>query len=200
MNDLSRIGILGGSFDPIHNGHLIIAQDALETFKLDRVLLIPAAQSPLKKQRTEASAASRLEMTRLAIEGEDHFEVSSIEIDRGGQSFAIDTIGQLSRAHPKSRLFWILGADQARLLDQWRDIAKIAKSVEFICLDRNGNGSGAFASIENLKMHFLAGHKMDISSSEIRTRLKKGLPVKYFLPHLVLEYIKTKGTYMAEGI
>ena len=114
-----RIGIFGGSFDPIHIGHLIIASDAAEQMKLDRVLFIPAAQAPLKSNTPEASADDRAEMMHLAIEDDPRFEVRRFEIDRGGTSFSIDTAEEIAREFPEAQLFWIIGGDQARQLGQW---------------------------------------------------------------------------------
>ena len=126
-----RIGIFGGSFDPIHIGHLIIASDAAEQMALDRVLFIPAAQAPLKPNAPEATANDRAEMTRLAIEADPRFEVRRFEIDRGGTSFSIDTAEEIAREFPEAELFWIIGGDQARQLDQWNRIDELAKLVEF---------------------------------------------------------------------
>ena len=190
-----RIGIFGGSFDPIHIGHLIIASDAAEQMKLDRVLFIPAAQAPLKSNAPEATADDRAEMTRLAIEDDSRFEVRRLEIDRGGTSFSIDTAEEIAREFPHAELFWIIGGDQARQLAQWKRIDKLAKLVEFICLERDASFVRPDNLPESVAIHPKAMRRLDISSTEARERLKSGLASKYFLPEPVFRYIKTRNLY-----
>ncbi len=195
MSDPKRIGIFGGSFDPIHHGHLLMAQDAVEECNLDRVVFIPALQSPLKSGLSSASPSDRLEMTRIAVQGDSRFTASSIEIEREGPSYSIDTIEILRNLHPNDHLFWMIGADQAEQLKDWRKMEQIARLIEFICFSRKGSEMPDSGSIENLKVHFCGKRTVEISSTEIRARLKNNLPIKYFLPGPVLDYITTKGLY-----
>ena len=190
-----RIGIFGGSFDPIHIGHLIIASDAAEQMKLDRVLFIPAAQAPLKSHTPEASADDRAEMMHLAIEDDPRFEVRRFEIDRGGTSFSIDTAEEIAREFPKAQLFWIIGGDQARQLSPWNRIDDLSKLVEFICLERDISFARPSNLPESVTIHPKAMRRLDISSTEARERLKSDRASKYFLPEPVFRYINTRNLY-----
>jgi nicotinate-nucleotide adenylyltransferase len=181
---LRRTGIFGGSFDPVHLGHLIAAQDALEGLALDRVVFVPAAQAPLREGSPGIAAPARLELLRLAIAGDPGFEVSPIEIDRGGTSYSIETARALRVLWPDDRLFWIIGGDQAARLSQWRAIEELAGIVEFIVLERPGCAYDA-PSVPGLRLHLVSAHAIQISSSDIRRRLSAGLPVHHFLPAAV---------------
>ncbi len=190
-----QIGIFGGSFDPIHIGHLIIASDAIEQMRLDRVVFVPAAQAPLKLNEPAASAEDRIEMTRQAIESNPRFELSTFEIDRGGTSYSIDTATAVATAHPDARLYWIIGGDQARLLGKWHRILELADLVEFISVERGEAFRPPEDLLPNVKIHPLATRRIDISSTEIREQIKNGAPSKYFLPEPVFLYIKSRNLY-----
>lgn len=194
MND-DRIGIFGGSFDPIHIGHLIIASDAAEQMNLDRILFIPAAQAPLKSRSPDATDDERIEMTRLAIEADSRFECRPIEIKRGGTSYSIDTAKEIAREFPNAQLFWIIGGDQALQLSQWERIEELAGLVEFICLERDASFVHPTDLPGNVTIHPKGLRRLDISSTEIRERLKNGHAIKYFLPEPVFRYIKTRNLY-----
>jgi nicotinate-nucleotide adenylyltransferase len=131
-----KIGFLGGSFDPVHLGHLAIAQDALEGAGLDRVDFIPAAVSPLKGRELTATAAQRLEMVRLAIAGDARFGVLDLELRRGGTSYTVDTVRELRALFPGAELFWVIGADQLARLAEWKEIGELVRLVEFVHLAR----------------------------------------------------------------
>lgn len=192
---LQRIGIFGGSFDPIHIGHLIIARDAMEQLELDRILFLPSARAPLKPQAHTASESDRLEMVSRALSSEPGFESLDIEIKRGGTSYSIDTAQEIEIRCPGARLFWIIGGDQSRQLDKWIRIEELAKRVEFICFARGEIVEADPAYPEGVTIHHLSSRRLDISSTEIRSRLKKGLSAKYFLPDEVLDYIKARNLY-----
>lgn len=190
-----RIGLFGGSFDPIHNGHLSIASKASEQFQLDRVIFIPAAQSPLKANSPSATDSDRIEMIRLAIEAFPLFELSDIEIKRGGISYSEETTEKVLKQNPGAKLFWIIGGDQAKQLDRWRNIEVWARKVEFIYLEREEETKIPEIVSKLTKMHPLKMERIPISSTEIRQRVKTGDLPKYFLPEPVFHYIKSRNLY-----
>jgi len=126
-----KIGFLGGSFDPVHFGHLVAAQDAMEQHKLDRVVLVPAAQAPLKDYEVSASGLDRVAMVQAAIDWDHRFEASSFEVEQGGVSFTIETVRHFRVVYPDAQLFWIIGGDQVPKLNRWRDIEELVKTMKF---------------------------------------------------------------------
>jgi len=194
-----KIGLYGGSFDPVHFGHLIAAQEVYERFALDRVIFIPAAQSPLKPDAVNASAADRLAMVQAATADDPRFAVSDIELRRGGLSYTLDTVRELQAQQPHDTFYWIIGADQAVRLPEWHAIEQLAKAVEFIAVDRPGSDSAAtltpFPPIRALRLHRCPGRLIDISSTELRDRARCGLPLEYFIPHKALVYLKAHCLY-----
>lgn len=193
-----RIGLFGGSFDPIHEGHLSIAKKAIEQFRLNRVLFIPAAQSPLKVNSPAASDEDRVEMIRLAIGDNPSFEVSTVEIERGGISYSIETAERVACQNPGAKLFWIIGGDQAKQLDRWRNIEDLVQKVEFIYLERDDQASLPEVISSLTKLHPLQMERIPTSSTEIRNRVKSGDLPKYFLPGSVFHYIKSRNLYRDE--
>lgn len=190
-----KIGFLGGSFDPIHLGHLLIAQDALEGLGLDRVDFIPAAVSPLKDRALTASPEQRLEMVRLATEGDERFGILDLELRRGGTSYTVDTVRELGRRFPGAALFWVLGTDQVQRLAEWKDIGELVRLVEFVHLARPGLAEVVVPPIRGLRLHRVAGHEVAISSSELRERASQGLPLRYFVPLKVADFIESQSLY-----
>lgn len=196
----NRIGILGGSFDPVHTGHLILASDAAEQLELDRVLFVPAAQAPLKSSSPTVSAEDRVEMLRLAIADDPRFELSTIEVNRGGTSYSIDTASAIAAERPEAKLFWIIGGDQARQLQDWDRIDELSQLVEFACLSRDETFQLPEGLPQALRIHPLQGRRLDISSTEIRERLKSGASTKYFLPEPVFRYINARNLYAVQPL
>ncbi len=190
-----RIGIIGGSFDPIHIGHLIIAQDACEQFELDRILFLPAYKAPLKGQKSIASPEQRMAMTRLAVTDDERFEVSNIDFEREDASYSIRSAQRLSELHPKDELVWILGADQIAQLDQWREIEKLVHLVRFVAFERTGSDPKGYDLPKGARVSFAKSRILEISSTEIRDRIKSNASAKYFLPAPVLDYIKANNLY-----
>jgi len=192
-----KIGFLGGSFDPIHLGHLIAAQDALEQCALDRVILVPAAQAPLKPNDAPcaAPAADRLAMVRAAVASDTRFAVSDYELRKGGVSYTIDSARHFKNQFPRDELFWIIGADQLPRLHRWKDIEELAKLVEFIFLERPGHPAKLHAEIPGLRLRRCAGRLMEISSTDLRERARKNLPLDYLMPHKAVELVRKKGLY-----
>ena len=158
-----KIGFLGGSFDPIHFGHLLAAQDAYEQHKLDRLIIVPAAQAPLKPNETQSTSSDRLAMVRAATEWDTRFEVSDFELSRGGVSFTIDSARYFRSLYPNDELYWVIGGDQLPKLHLWKDIGELAKLVEFIFLERPGYPVKATPDIPGLRLHRCDGHLLAIS-------------------------------------
>ncbi len=194
-NRPARIGFFGGSFDPVHLGHLIVAQDALEQMELDRIIFVPTATSPLKGREAEVEAEKRLSLLHLALDENDRFEVSDVEITRGGMSYTIDTISQFKPKYPQSHLFWIIGADQAVKLGEWERIQDLIQEVEFIVHTRPSVVWELDEPWARGRMHKIESHAFDISSSEIRKRIRAGRSLRYLVPDVVLEAIKEKKLY-----
>ena len=190
-----RIGFMGGSFDPVHHGHLVAAQDAHEHGRLDRLIFVVASQAPLKPGLVQASAEDRLGMLRAAVGGDARFEISDYEVRRGGTSFTIDTMRYFRKQFPDAALVWIIGADQVERLPQWREIEELAGLVEFLVLARPGWPVVETPAIENLRLRWCMGHLVEISSTEVRERVRGGLPVDYLIPHKTVEYIRENGLY-----
>lgn len=192
---MGKIGIFGGTFDPIHSGHLIMAQDAAEFGKLDKVLIMPSAVPPLRRQAPIASGDERLEMVRLAISSNPLFEACELDLNAIGASYSINVVEKIADLYPGDTLYWILGADQIAQLDQWHRIEDLAKLVNFIALQRPGFSDKPKSLPTNATIEFAPTHAFDISASEIRQRLENQQNVKYFLPHEVFEYIKAGYLY-----
>ncbi|MEI6035913.1 MAG: nicotinate-nucleotide adenylyltransferase [Verrucomicrobiae bacterium] len=174
MIPLRKLGLYGGSFDPIHNGHLILAREALETFGLDRVIFIPAGVSPHKLERPPAPPKLRAEMVAAAVAGEPGFAWSDCEIVREGPSFAIDTAREMQKIHPEAEIFYFLGEDNLPSLGTWKDIAALRALVTFVVFSRGTGPAGhGFPAISR---------RVDISSTGIRNRIASGKSVRYLLP------------------
>ena len=190
-----KIGLLGGSFDPVHFGHLLAAQDAYEQHHLDRLILVPAAQAPLKPNDVQSSAEDRLTMLRLATEWDRRFEISDIELRRGGVSYSVDSARHFRDQYPNDDLFWIIGGDQLPRLHLWKDIAELCRLVEFIFLERPGFPVKAHPDLAGLRLHRCDGHLLAISSTELRERTRRGLSLDYFVPHKAIVYIQEHSLY-----
>ena len=198
-----RIGILGGTFNPIHLGHLILAQDALEQLELDQVCLIPCALPPHKDGRALAPAPHRTAMIEAAIEGDPSFSISTVEIERGGLSWTVDTLQTLHDAYPDALRVFIIGADTVHELHTWRRIEDIFRLCRFAVVGRPGaNITGTPAELRlskaqtaQLRASVIAGHDIDISSREIRMRIAEGLSIRYLVPDAVAMYIAEHRLY-----
>ncbi len=187
---VERVGILGGTFDPVHLGHLLLAQEALEELNLNRIFFIPAAISPYKQDRPPSvTSADRLEMLRLAIAGEPRFSVDERELFRDGLSYTIDTVRLLLDDHPGVRFLYLIGADHLRELDGWHESDALKNLIDFAVFER------ADADGDEIKRFPVLRRRIDISSTEIRTRLSKGLDVRYHLPSTVHDYIMKHSLY-----
>lgn len=190
-----KIGILGGSFDPVHFGHLIVARDVLEQMELDRLFFVLAARAPLKARAPQASDTQRLAMLELAIEDDPRFGVLDLELRSRGVSYTFNTVRTLQKRWPDDELYWIIGADQLGQLDRWYRIQELTKQIGFISINRPGYANTPPESLPSLKLLPLKAHLLDISSSEIRSRVAHGLSIRYLLPDKVAAYIEKHNLY-----
>ena len=171
------------------------AQDAYEQCKLDRLILVPAAQAPLKPNDMQSSAEDRLALLRAAVEWDRRFEISDVELRRGGVSYTIDSARHFRAVYPHDELFWIIGGDQLPNLHLWKDVAELAGLVEFIFLERPGHPVKAVPGIPGLRLRRCDGHLLAISSTELRDRVKRDLSLDYFVPHKAIVYIREHRLY-----
>ena len=201
-----RIGILGGTFDPIHLGHLIIAEQARDQYELDRVLLIPSGHSYFKDNRSKKvqSAQVRLRMTQIAAEGYAPFEVSDIEVNRPGNTYSFETLEELKANNPDAELFFIVGADTVCAMRTWREPARIFAVCTILAAMREDQVNPERLREETLSLERDFGARIRLldvpnvgfSSTDIKNRLEEGRSVRYMLPEGVIEYIRSKGLYV----
>jgi nicotinate-nucleotide adenylyltransferase len=203
-----RLGIFGGSFDPVHFGHLLVAENCREQQKLDEVWFIPAATSPHKRQRAPAEARHRIEMLHLAVGGHEPFRVSTIEIDRGGISYTVETLERLHADDSGRELFLLLGADALADLPTWKDPKRICELALPLVVTRAYAPEPDFAvlvefmSRERIAAAQAAQVKMPpigIASSDIRRRVASGKSIRFRTPRAVEKYIETHGLYRQQA-
>jgi nicotinate-nucleotide adenylyltransferase len=191
---MQRIGLFGGSFDPVHLGHLLVAQAAIEELYLARLYLIPAAQSPFKPANHPAPGAERLRLLRLALAGKTDCEVDDQEIKRGGISYTVDTLRDYARRFPRAELFYLIGADNVANLPKWRDATELARLAEFVAIPRPGEPPVSFPPPFRGRM--LKGFPFGVSSSQIRERVKASLPIDHLVSPPVAEAIRNNRLYL----
>jgi nicotinate-nucleotide adenylyltransferase len=189
-----KLGIYGGSFDPVHLGHLLVAQAAVEELGLDKLFFIPAAQSPFKPEQQPAPDAVRLQLLRLALAGKTDCEIDEQEIKRGGTSYTIETLRDYAKRFPAAELFYLVGADNAAKLNEWREASELAKLAEFVAVPRPGGVAPSFPPPFRGRM--LKGFPLGVSSSEIRARVKAGLTINQLVPAFVAEAIHEAKLYV----
>ena len=189
-----RVGIFGGTFDPVHVGHLAIANAALESVPLDRVVFVLARRSPLKERGPVAGEADRLAMLELAVAGEPRFSVSRIELERDGPSYTVDTLESFAGA---DELFLILGGDAIAELPRWKDPDRIARLATLVVAERPGAPSAPNHGSSSLLV--FDAPRLDISARELRARAARGRSLRYLVPDPVWRHIEARGLYRAEG-
>lgn len=194
MSDTIRLGIMGGTFDPIHIGHLIAASEAAARFALDRVLLMPAAR-PWQKTGY-SNAEDRFLMTSLAATNHQAFAVSRLEIDRKGMTYTVDTLGTLKEQHQGARLFLILGADAAAGISTWHEPEGVLSLAELIVVNRPG-GSDLSKEIPH---HPLRMPMIEVSSTDIRNRVRSEWPIDFLVPDAVAAHIRSSGLYVGTEV
>ncbi len=182
-----KIGLFGGSFNPVHNAHLIMGEWVRDEFSLDKIILIPNYRSPLKSDYHGVSATNRLDMLKLAIKGNKNFEISEYEIDKGNVSYSIDTIKHF--IDDDNEYYFIIGGDSLRSIEKWKDYKDIFRLVKIICVDRD------VISSRNGEVFFSSMPLIDISSTVIRDRVSKGKSIKYLVPDMVVDYIHKEKLY-----
>lgn len=192
---MPRIGLYGGSFDPVHLGHLLVAQAAFEEMRLERVVFLPAAQSPFKPDRQLSPGPVRCQMLRLALAGRTYCTVDPRELDRGGISYTIDTVREYAREFPGSTFFYLIGTDHVPQLTKWREAAELARLLEFVVIPRPGQPQAEFP--EGFRGHQLAGFPLGLSASQIRQRVGAALPVDLLTGSAVAEAIRHNGLYLS---
>ena len=199
-----RIGILGGTFNPPHLGHLVAAQEAYRELDLDQVMLIPAGIPPHKPVEDEPGAEHRLELCRLAVGDDDRFTVSDLELRRDGPSFTVDTLDVLKSQSPSDDLFLILGGDIAAGLPKWHEPERVLELATVAIAKRRGTAKAAVdQALAQLKggerARFFQMPRIGISSTMVRRRVRAGQPIRYFVPDGVMHYIETHGLYRSPG-
>lgn len=199
-----RLGLFGGSFDPVHYGHLLLAEACREQLPLDAVWFLPAAVAPHKQDQTPASPEQRVEMLRLAIGGQSAFDVCDLELKRGGVSYTVDTLRELKTQDPVRELFLLLGADSLIDLPTWREAEAICQLAMPVVVGRPGSAEPDFERlagiaspqrIEQMKWHRVEMPQIGLSSRDIRRRVAEGRSIRYMTPRGVEEYVKAARIY-----
>lgn len=208
-----RLGIFGGTFDPPHVGHLLAASDAIEHLTLDRLVFVPAAVQPLKAGRATASAAHRLAMVRLTVGADPRLETDSVEVDREGLSYTVDTLREFARRHPSAERYFLVGADVLASFAQWRDPQTVLDLATLAVLTRRADAgddvAGEAMRVDEQRHHvasrlsdelarrstLVPTRRIDVSSTEIRDRVRSGRSIHGFVTDTVGEYIEANGLY-----
>jgi len=202
-----KLGIFGGSFDPIHYGHLLLAETCREQCRLDRVLFVPAAVPPHKRSQAMTAGRDRIEMIRLAIGGHEQLAVSTIEIDRDGVSYSVDTLSALAEQQPGSSLFFLMGADSLKDLPTWREPQKLCELAVPLVVRRAGSPEPDFSSIshlvttarlEKIREYQVEMPIIELSSTEIRQRVASGRSIRYRTTRAVEKFIEANGLYRSQ--
>ncbi|HWI21114.1 MAG TPA: nicotinate-nucleotide adenylyltransferase [Baekduia sp.] len=197
---MAKLGIFGGTFNPPHIGHLICAQEARAQLGLDRVVLVPTAKPPHKEISSDPGPVARLRLCQLAVEGDSGLEASSLEVDRGGTSYTIDTLRQFREHHPDDELTLVLGGDVAQGLPGWREPAEILELAGLAVAERGGvRRADIMQRLEPLaradRVEFFDMPRCELSSSAIRRRVLAGMPVRYLVPESVRCELEAQGWY-----
>ena len=186
-----RIGLFGGTFNPIHRGHLLLAEGAIRTLNLDEVWWIPAHLPPHKEVEGKISAQGRARMVELAIQGNPKFCLCRVELERPPPSYTIETVRMLQKQQPNAEWFFLIGSDTAQELPTWREIQELMQRVQFISIPRLGQqGQALPQGVREIPVQTL-----DLSSSQVREKIRRGESVSEILPPPVLDYIRQRGLY-----
>ena len=188
---LKKVGIYGGSFDPIHHGHLILAREAREALNLEKIIFVPAAVSPFRVRPAAAPGNLRLEMLDAAIEAEEGLAIDDCELRRPPPSWTIDTVLEIRKRETDSELYLLIGEDNVATLDRWRRFDELNKLVRFVVLDRTGS--------QKQSDHQVVRRKIDISATDVRKRVAHGQSIRYLVPPAVQEIIQRKKLYREQS-
>lgn len=200
-----RIGIFGGSFDPVHLGHLILAEQCREQAQLDQVWFVPCALGPHKQNGTHSTDRQRMEMIELALSGHTPFVLSKLEIERGGVSYTVDTLIQIREQHPEDELFLLMGDDSLEEFSSWREPEKICQIAIPLVVNRPGSGNVDLTLLkpyvddrrfELFSQQAVSSPEIQISSSEIRQKVSEGASIRYLTPRPVEKYIETQKLFV----
>jgi nicotinate-nucleotide adenylyltransferase len=204
MNEQAeRLGILGGTFNPIHHGHLIPAREAMESLDLDRLLLMPNARSPLRQGEKLASEDLRLQMVEAAVKDEPRMEACDLEVRRSGTSFLVDTLCEVKALHPEAALFFLMGADSLSTFDRWVRVEEIVDIAEVYVMPRPGQDTAQEVEALVTRKESLRGKlsslprlsQIDISATQVRERVRVGRSIRYLVPEGVEVLIRENGLY-----
>jgi len=193
MRAVQRLGLFGGAFNPVHLGHLLVAQAAIEELNLNKLVFIPTCRSPFKQNDETAPAELRLRWLRMALAGRSDYEIDEQEIRRGGVSFTIETARHYTSQYPNAELFYLIGADNVPRLNEWRDASEVAGLLQFAAVPRPGQAPPVFP--KPFRGATLKGFPLEISSAEIRSRFKAGLPIAHLVPPFVADAIRDSAAY-----
>nr|WP_308741931.1 nicotinate-nucleotide adenylyltransferase [uncultured Anaerocolumna sp.] len=199
---MSKVGIMGGTFNPIHMAHLILAESAYEQLQLDKILIMPSKKPPHKLHEPIVSDHHRKEMVKLAIEGNPHFELSLMELEREGITYTADTLRQLAKDFPENEYYFILGWDSLQQIEKWRDPDVILRLSHIVAAGRYRSPKDKIEQqahhLEEMyhgKIHLLEIPNMDLSSEMLREHIKEGKSIRYYVPSQVAQYIQEHGLY-----
>jgi nicotinate-nucleotide adenylyltransferase len=187
---MKKVGLLGGTFNPPHMAHLLMANEAFDVLGLDEVRFMPNAVPPHKLKPEDATTQDRLHMTELAIQSIPYFKIELYEIERGGVSYSYDTLKGLTEREPDTEFYFIIGGDMIDMLDEWYHIKELTKLVHFVGVHRPGT-----SGVTNLPVQLIEAPLMDLSSTMIRNRLQEGRTVTFLVPTAVEQYIREEGLY-----
>lgn len=191
---VGRLGVMGGTFDPVHHGHLVAASEVADLFDLDEVVFVPTGQPWQKSDRGVSPAEDRYLMTVIATASNPRFSVSRVDVDRGGPTYTIDTLTDLGRQHPGTEMFFITGADALAQIVGWRDNERLFDMAHFVGVTRPGYQL-AGADLPAGRVSLVEVPAMAISSTDCRDRVRRGSPVWYLVPDGVVQYIEKRGLY-----
>ena len=195
---IEKLGIMGGTFDPIHNGHLFVAEEARGAEGLDRVLFVPSGTPPHKRYAGMADAEARYDMVRLAVRGNPHFDVSRIETDRRGRSYTLDTLQEMSALYPDSRIYFITGDDAVLDMLNWHEPYEIARMATLLTVGRPGYARDKISELPQEirgSIRTIDSPQLDLSSTDIRRRVRAGRSIRYMVPEDVRRYIDDNALY-----
>ena len=200
-----RIGIFGGSFDPIHLGHLILAENCREQANLDQVWFMPCALSPHKSDGAHSTARQRVEMIELALSGHEAFVLSKLEIERGDVSYTVDTLTQIRETDPDAELFFLMGDDSLESFASWREPKKILELATPLVVNRPGSGNVDLSVLKNFvdedryqmfRSTTISSPRIEISSSQIREKVRAGKSIRFLVPRSVEKYVETQKLFV----
>lgn len=199
-----RLGLFGGTFDPVHYAHLLLAERCREQCRLDRVVFVPSAVPPHKQGQGLTPGPTRIEMLQLAIAGHEQFAISAFEVDRGGVNYTVDTLRNFRGEQPQAELFFLVGADMLHDLPTWREAGRVCELATIVAVRRAGVPEPDFTClaslvpperIEDFRTHQVEMPAMGLSGTDIRRRVRAGLSIRYMMPRAVEKYIEARELY-----